>query len=415
MESKWLPNRPFLLEGQDARMNTSLEHRIGNAATFVFQVDKTIRPKSIYKTLVERIGHVLRDPSHYLRARQNRRDMRYYYYTQEDARRLTKRIIRRSDKRPTYSELGERLVHSEMSAIICVYQNTFYITITHLFIDGIKVADLAGLCLDHPIIDYSIIPTFSYTPVWQEIALIPGLISMTTSLSCERERWEVFPSFHRFLSVDSDWKRELQPIQHKKYTNRLDSIKRIKEYLSTRFTQSFSFSATVAVISAIYALENTSKDGLNVGLLVGFRNNTRFNNFSAIIIRVVRPDEWPFASLLDRVHAVAAQVHSAMASYGKASALIAYLVTNVYNVNWYTNDIVDCLVSCAPTPGRAMFHGRDANFLHSEMCGTTVPLYVGFYTSNECVRTGVFSRSFDLQLDRKDTLQIDEMNEQIPE
>jgi hypothetical protein len=409
-----MARQQFLLLGQDALMNTSLEHRIGNAATFVLQVDKTIRPNSIYKTLVARIGRALRDPSHYLRARQNLRDMRYYHYTQEEARRLAKRIIRCSDKRPTYLELGERLVESEMSAIICVYQNTFYITITHLFIDGIKTADLIGLCLDHPIIDYSFIPTFSYTPVWQELTLIPGLIRMMTSLSREPGRSDAFPSFHRFLSVDSDWKRELQPIQHKKYTNRLGSIKRIKGYLSKRFTSSFSFSATLAVISAIYALENTTKDSLNVGILSGFRNETRFNNFSAIIIRVVRPDEWQFASLLDRVHAVAAQVHSAMASYGKEYALIAYLVTNVYNVNWYTNELVDCLVSCAPTPGRVMFHGREASLLHSEMCGTTVPMYIGFYTSNECVRTGVISRSRELHLETKDTLQIDEMNEQIP-
>ena len=61
-----------------------------------------------------------------------------------------------------------------------------------------------------------------------------------------------------------------------------------------------------------------------------------------------------------------------------------------------------------------MFHGRDASFWHVVMCGTTVPMYIGFYTSNEIVRTGVISRSHDLHLETKDTLQIDEMNEQIP-
>jgi len=393
--------KQHLLTGQDALMICPLEHRIGNTLTCCIEVSKVNSRKGICKTLTQRIGHVLTDPSHYLRARQNLRDMRYYYYTQEDARRLAKRIIRRSDRFLTHLELGGMLVQSEMSAIICVHKNTFSIAVTHLFIDGVHMADLIGLCLDQPIIDWNAIPTFRYTPVLQEVSLLPGMLGMMSSIS------------GRQLSVDSDWKYERTPIQHKKYATRLCRIKRLKEYLNTRHTPPFGYTATLAVISAIYVLENCTKDSLNVGLAAGFQSETRFNNFSAAIIHVRRPSEWQSASLLDKVHAVAMQVHRAMTSHGKASALVNYLVTNVYNVNWYTNDLVDGLVSCAPTPGRAMFHGREASLTHVEIFGTTVPLYIGFWTSNACVRINAFSRSRDLQLERRDTLQIDEMLEEM--
>ena len=325
----------FLLTGQDALINTSIEHRFGNTLTSVIEVNKSISHECMCRTLTKRIGCVLRNPSHYLRARLDLPDMRYFYYTSEDAHRLTKRIIRRSNRRLTHFELGEMLVQSEMSAIICTYQNTFSIAVTHLFVDGVHLSELIGLCLDHPIIDWSVIPTFRYTPVFQEVALLPGLIGMMSSLS------------RRCLSVDSDWKRERHFIQQKQYTNRLDSIKRLKEYLNTRHQPSLGYSAVLAVISALYALENSTKDSgkeaLNVGLVAGFQNETHFNNFSAILIPMRRPREWQAASILDKVHAVAAQVHRAITSHGKTSALISYLVTNVYNVNFYTNDLVDVL------------------------------------------------------------------------
>jgi hypothetical protein len=47
----------------------------------------------------------------------------------------------------------------------------------------VHMADLIGLCLDQPIIDWNAIPTFRYTPVLQDVSLLPGMLGMMSSIS----------------------------------------------------------------------------------------------------------------------------------------------------------------------------------------------------------------------------------------
>ncbi len=79
----------------------------------------------------------------------------------------------------------------------------------------------------------------------------------------------------------------------------------------------------------------------------------------------------------------------------------------------YTNNMVDVLVSCGPTPKPCKFNGKDANLELIEMYGTSMPLYLGFWTSNDFVKSSVFNRSNDIDLTRMDSLQIDEIVNQI--
>ena len=53
--------------------------------------------------------------------------------------------------------------------------------------------------------------------------------------------------------------------------------------------------------------------------------------------------------------------------------------------------------------------GKDAELNNMEMYGTTMPLYMGFWTSNDNVNSTITSRSNDIDLNKKDTLQIDEI------
>ena len=391
----------YLLRGQDRLMITPLELRITNSIVCEIVVDEGNRESSVYKTIVRRIERALRDERHYLRARQNLHDLGYYYYDTEASSSLARKIVRTTHhKHLTFLELGEVLVRSGMSGIVRIHKNKVMICMTHQFIDGLKVADLIGLCLDAPIIDWAVIPAFRYTPVVTEATVLPGLIGTLMALS------------PRQLSVDSDWRREFHPIQSRYYVNRLCDVKRLKAHLNTRHPR-FGFSATVAVIATINAFENTTKSAMNVGIIASFRNDARFNNFTAMIVQVTRPPDWHVRTLIDKVHHFAAQIDSAVGTYGKASTIINYLVTNVYNVDWYTNDMVDVLVSCAPTPLRCTFQGKDARLTSMTMYGTTVPLYIGFWSNNEHCLCNIISRSRDYDYAHVDTLQLREMMRHI--
>ncbi len=386
----------FLLKGQDKLMNTSLEQRISNTCSCCIMVNEENSSDTINETIVKRIKRALRDEKHYLRARQNLDNLDYYYYTQENPDRLAKKIVRKSDKYLTHIDLGKILVKSGFSAIIVVYKNSFFIAATHLFVEGLKFSDLIGLCLDKQIVDYDIIPKFKYIPGLIEASVIPGIIGSVMSLS------------ERKLSVDRKWNEKLYPIQQKFYSNKLSDVRKFKEYLNRKFNK-FSYSATLAVISGIYTFENIIKDEINIGIVAAFINNARFNNFSSVIIALKRPTNWKNNSLLENAMDIAYQIDYAVKSYGKSSLVINYLATNVYNFNIYATSHIDVIVSCAPTSKPCVFNGKDADINIVEMFGTTPPLYLGFWTSNEDVKLSASTRSNDIDLNKMDSLQIEEV------
>ena len=388
----------FLLKGQDKMMITSLEQRISNTISCYIIVNPENSQEFIYKTIVKRIERVLRKETHYLRARQNLNNSDEYYYTQEKSNRLAKKIVQLSDKYLTHLELGKILAKSGMSVIIRVYKNSFFIAVTHLFIDGLHFAEIIGICLDNQIVDYSVIPKFNYIPGLIEASVIPGIIGSVKSLSTRK------------LSVDRKWNTHLYPIQRKYYTNEMCDIKQIKGYLTNLYGK-FGFSATLAVISGIYTFENIKKDEINIGIVAAFINDERFNNFSSFIIKLKRPHNWSSISLIQKVNDISCQIDCAINSYGKSLTIINYLITNVYNLDIYTNDMIDVLVSCAPAQNRCVFNGEDAELELVEMYGTSMPLYIGFWTNNDCVKTCAFSRSNDIDLNTN--LQIKKIVKEI--
>lgn len=387
----------LLLRGQDKLMSTTLEQRISNTLTCSLTVNIENSPEFIYNAVVERIQSVLENLKHFLRARQH---FDQYYFTQQKSKQLAEEIVHKSDKYLTHLELGEILVKSGFSAIVVIYQNFILIAATHVFVDGLHFAELIGTCLDNSIIDYSVIPKFNYVPFLTEASTLPGILGSVKSLT------------KRKLSVDSDWKTELMPLEKKKYSNKIGNVKQIKGYLNTKFNK-FGYSATLAVISGIYTFENTTKNEINVGIAAAFINDTRFNNFSSFIIHLNRPANWCNISLVDKLNDVAKQIDYAINSYGKSSTVINYLITNVYNLNLYTNNFIDVLVSCAPTQKHCSFNGKDADLEQIEIYGTSLPLYLGFWTANSNVVTSVFSRSNELKLNNMNSLQIDEIMEEI--
>jgi hypothetical protein len=379
--------------GLDKLMITPLDNP--TTISSCIEINNQNKESFIYNTVKKRIKKVLHNKHHILRARRDLTNLGFYYYTKTKADKLADKIVKITDKYLTHLELGKLLISSNMSAIILIYKNILFIAVIHLFFDGINSAELMGICFDNHILDYNLIPKYSYYPFITEFKLIPGIIGSLRSLT------------KRKLSVDSNWKTELLPIQKKYYNNKLCNIKQIKEYLNVQYK--FGFSNIIAIIVALYTFENITKNTFNMGILAGFINETRFNNYSCIIINLKRKENWNKISLLDKIHHISKQIDYVNKSYAKTSIELYYLITNKYNFNFYTNDLLDVLVSCLPTTNPWVFNNKPVKVIQTEMYSTSMPLYIGCGTNNDNVLFSINNRSNDINLDINDTLQIDEI------
>ncbi len=389
----------FKFVGMDKIMINQLNTRISNIITAILEVDNENDESFIYNIIKKRIKKVLHNKFHALRARQVLTNLDYYYYTKTKSDKLADKIVKKTDKYLNHLELGEILVSSNLSAIILVHKNAIIITCTHLFFDGINLVKLFGNCLDSPVFNSEIIPKFNYYPTITELKLIPGIIGYLRSFSKKK------------LTYDSDWKTGLKenliPLQIKRYNYNLYNIKKIKEYLNMHYK--FGFTNTIAIIFALYTFENITKNTFNIGLLTGFLNEERFNNFSCLIVNLKRKENWNKISLFEKIDHISKQFDYANKSYAKSSIGYNYLITNIYNISINANNFIDVLISVAPTTEPVLFNKKPASIKYIDMYGTSMALYVGCYTINEDVIFTVYSRSNDINLDKKDTLQIDEI------
>ena len=136
-----------------------------------------------------------------------------------------------------------------------------------------------------------------------------------------------------------------------------------------------------------------------------FKNKKRFNNWSSFIVNLTRPTNCQtiYEELLD----IAKQIDNAIKKHAQSSIVLNYLITNVYNMNIFTNNYIDVLVSCIPSNNVILFNGTKANINRFDMYGTTLPLFMCFGTSNENVNAFVCSRSSDVNLNNQSSLEID--------
>ena len=89
------------------------------------------------------------------------------------------------------------------------------------------------------------------------------------------------------------------------------------------------------------------------------------------------------------------QVNNALFSYGKEQSLLFYLISNIYEFNFYANHYIDCIVSCAPIRFPIIFNDKPAKIENIEIYGTSMPLYIGYWTNNDYLSVDLFSRSYD--------------------
>jgi hypothetical protein len=383
----------YELKGQDRLIKIN-KPDLRNVMTILFEVDPSNSADDIYNIVIKKIEAELQNPNSVLRVRVNKKnDYQYYYSKKKEVNEISKKIVRMYDKKYNHLDLCSLLIESGMPALYLINNNEIYLVVTHVFVPGAGVVYLGGLLMDHHMLDFNMIPKFTYIPIVTEVKTLPGILGTIRSFS------------KRKLKLDYNVKSHNLPREMRNYNCLLNNIKQIKYNLSKSLKTEYSFTTTIGAISGMYAFKTITKNDINIGMVYAFKNKQRFNNWTSFIVNLIRPTNCKtiYEELLD----IAKQIDNAVKKYAQSTMVLNYLITNVYNMNLFTNNYVDVLVSCIPTSKVILFNGTKAEVNRYDMYGTTIPLYMCFGTSNENVNAFICSRSSDVNLNNQSSLEID--------
>jgi len=398
LKSKFRGDTVYPFEGQDAMMWTDKSLRHTNLAySYVRISDETpIRGDALYQDIRLRVKRYIEKNGSkgVCRARWYEPYDRLYTYTDESVDAIVDQLVIRGTDTLDGTALGKLITDVPMRWVI--YENSYHAIINHQFVDGCKYAELLSVPMDNPIFDWKIIPEFTYIPgITELVGVGPGIEQILKTL----------PRIKRNLSVDSDWKVCVAHQHHVSLTH-ISTIKWIKRYITDKYGK-IPYSLVLACVSSWNLLRCTDKKQLTVGIAGAFRDTRatpRFNNFSAILLPVKRPDGFDEMDMVHQFHNVVEQFVEYLP--GMKSQMVAmYLATNVYDLKYYANDMIDMLVSCAPTNLLAKYNGIACNLERTVMVGTTMPIYHGWWNSGDKIVNSHLIRSNEI--DTSKNVEID--------
>lgn len=215
---------------------------------------------------------------------------------------------------------------------IAVGNDGYVAAFSHEFFDGISAWELVGsIFFDEN--NKVNIPKFNYLPLYNEIDTISGLNKII---------YDGIP--RQYLSLDYP-QRVSSHCDLIKYKIPLKFTKYLKEKYSEYLGIKVSFSLVISSLQIIILFNSTKKKKITVGTVIAFRNSKRFNNFTAIILEIDRPEnieinETNIINLISQIN---------KKSKNKLYQVpLFYSLTNVYNLSFSLNKKIDMLVSGLP-------------------------------------------------------------------
>jgi len=385
--------------GQDVSMITSKEDLISNTIFSSLLVDQMNNSNDIYTKLLLKITNILNNSKHPFRARQH--DDQYYYYITTSSEILAKQIVKIIDKESSHLEIGQMLIDEDLTFIYRIYKNVIYMAGTHLFFDGIQFSKCIQYITDKDFIDLNLIPNFKYYPIITELSILPTLFKMILNIP------------KRNLSYDVSWKTNRIPYCIKKYNLELSDIMFFKRYLETWMNHKIAFSTIMSILSTLFILEYTEKNKITIGQVLAYHNPNRFNNFAACISNINRSINWNKMNNIEKIQNIAKQLIYSIEQNGKAQSLMIYLITNIYQYNFYANNYVDCLISGFPSRFPIVYNEKPAISTGGELFGTSMPMYIGYGSINDKMSIFINSRSYDIKLKDDTPFILDTLLEDI--
>ena len=394
MKAKLRGHTVYPFEGQDAMMWTdkSLRHTNSILSHLKISDENPIKGDALYQDIRGRVKQYIEKGGSkgVCRARWYEPYDRLYTYTEDSVDMIVDQLVLRGSERMDATELSKLITTFPVRWV--VYDNSYDCVITHQFIDGCKFSELLSVPMDELVIDWKLIPEFTYIPgVTELVGVGTGIGSIIKTL----------PDMKQNLSVDSNWK-VTEPTNIQTSSMQISTIKWIKQYITDKYGK-IPYSLVLACISTWELMRCTDKKQLTIGITGAFRDTRtfpRFNNFTAATISVKRPDGYNEMDIVTQFHRVVEQFAEFVPEM-KSHMIGMYLATNVYDLNYYVNDRVDCLVSCAPTSSPATYNGFACPIDRLYMVGTSMPVYCGWWNCNNTAINTLMMRSDEIDVSKQ--------------
>jgi hypothetical protein len=386
MKAKLRGHTVYPFEGQDAMMwvKKSLRHTNALSSYIRISEENPIRGEALYDDIKGRVKRYIEEKGSkgVCRARWYEPYDRLYVYSDESVDTIVDQLVLRGSERMDDHALSELVVDVPVRWV--VYENSYHYVTNHQFVDGCVYAELLSVPMDDRAIDWKMIPEFTYIPgVTELVGVGPGIGGMLKAL----------PKIGRNLSVDSDW-RVCCARKHTQPPTQLSIVKWIKQYITDQYGK-IPYSLVLACISTWNIMRCTDKNQLTVGIAGAFRDAraARFNNFAATTLPVNCPDGFRGMDIATQFHHVVKQFVEYVPLM-KSQMVAVYLATNVYDLNYYVNDKIDVLVSCAPTSVPIKYDGNDCELVSTTIHNSSMPVYYGWWNSGTAeVTNTVITRS----------------------
>jgi hypothetical protein len=280
-------------------------------------------------------------------------------------------------------ECAFELFKSSKSPIVSyVCDKDVYTIFTHKFVDGISFHAYIGVICGS-LLEKSIVPTFTYVPIVNEIINLPNCIHpMVKTMAHDRVLTLTTPFPDKALQLFE--------------TTTIGNIKSFKKYANT--FGGLSFSQTCLLISAMYIFKATSKDTISFGFIGGFTSEqfSRFNNLASMNVILERPPNYNTMSATNIIKYFINEITESMRT-SRSQFAMSYGLATIGGVKFNMNTHVDVAITVAPP------YSVDDSV---ELIGTTLasaaaPLYMGFTTFGETFNVGLNVRTSCIDTDIK--------------
>lgn len=379
----------YIIAGQDRYfvMEPHQEHLNYPVVKFTFE-----RPHyNAYKFIVDSLRPSIDDPVSKFRIIMDGSNKYAYRYTTAPTSAIIRYTFFRADNINDVDKttLAYQAAVNPNKLKFIIANDGFIIAASHLVHDGVSIFNILTTFIKssplklHP---------FRYIPIINEAYMIR---SACMSLLFLHETLAI----KRHITSQVPWTSGLNDSIILKTKVSIASIKKIKNTL-VQLDTPLPFPLVFGAIQTMGLFFSSNVDRLTIGVTVGFDNDSRFNNFTAIPIVVKKPfQQLDSGNFITCMMDLMSQMYVKMTQF-KHLIPAVYSVTNVYNVDAYVNDRVDVLMSGIPMciAEQHRFDGINIESAYGTMPCHTSPVYILFLSDTKDAFTTQHIRTRDINV-----------------
>lgn len=371
--------------GQDRLFVMSEELEFTNYPMVVFNLEK--EHDNLYDYFTDRYRPYINDKKSRMRLQLVNNN--YYTYSTESTDEIMKYTFEKIDtvKDVDKTYIAKSTTKNSNKIKFLIANDGFIVSMSHLIHDGISTFNSIIKIMD--INKQLKLPYYQYVPIYNETIMIKNIFKSFSFLNLKKN-----------LSYDYPWKKSSNCKLVKSTTN-VKIIKKLKKYISESYDH-ISFPVIFSAIQCLSIFNSTKKNCLTIAIVVGFKNDTRFNNFTALPVVIDRPDNWEslnsenFKNIaVDFINKLNKKIEE-----NKHMVPTIYSLTNIYDITIQVNNYIDILFSGIPMciNHQQSIDGININKVSGTMPYHNMPIYVLYLSDFNNVHTTTHIRTNDVDI-----------------